>query len=452
MKKRRILTFVLGLGLVASLASCGLQGEKGEKGDTGATGVAGSVGPQGATGATGPQATQGTKGEDGHTPEITIGANGNWFVDGVDTNQKAQGENGQNAIQYYPVMFRNENGDLIYSDFVESGKEAVYDQIPSSSKSYSYKFTGWDTEFDNITGPTTVTAQYEHSKIVMGTYPQTQITDNNLTAELNAKAGNLPTSTNLEAWHDYGYYHNGNKTSYMFYQDIDYDKDGYFDYRGVYFTLYRPKDNLMAATGSNSFVYNAYDSNTTYWFSYDPIEWDVLKTDKGKALIISNIIIDSQTFCNEYSNIEYDHNGGNGYSNNYYLSDIRNWLNYNFYNTAFNYNQQKAIFTTTIDNSVSSTKYDSNDYCCANSLDNVFLLSYKEASAYCDLESERLVTFSTYAKIQGLYTNGGYAHWWLRSPGKQVDGVAAIDYDGNYIEWRAYCTYYGVRPAMWIEL
>lgn len=33
-------------------------------------------------------------GADGHTPEITIGENGNWFVDGVDQGVKAQGEQG----------------------------------------------------------------------------------------------------------------------------------------------------------------------------------------------------------------------------------------------------------------------------------------------------------------------------------------------------------------------
>ena len=38
---------------------------------------------------------QGVPGQDGHTPVITIGENGNWFVDGVDTGTKAQGPAGQ---------------------------------------------------------------------------------------------------------------------------------------------------------------------------------------------------------------------------------------------------------------------------------------------------------------------------------------------------------------------
>ena len=37
---------------------------------------------------------KGQDGKDGHTPVITIGSNGNWFIDGVDTQVKAQGAQG----------------------------------------------------------------------------------------------------------------------------------------------------------------------------------------------------------------------------------------------------------------------------------------------------------------------------------------------------------------------
>ena len=37
---------------------------------------------------------KGDKGDDGHTPSITIGNNGNWFIDNVDTSVKAKGEGG----------------------------------------------------------------------------------------------------------------------------------------------------------------------------------------------------------------------------------------------------------------------------------------------------------------------------------------------------------------------
>ena len=40
-------------------------------------------------------------GENGHTPVIEIGENGNWFVDGVDTEVKAQPEKGLSAYELY---------------------------------------------------------------------------------------------------------------------------------------------------------------------------------------------------------------------------------------------------------------------------------------------------------------------------------------------------------------
>ena len=47
----------------------------------------------------GAQGIQGEKGEDGHTPVITIGANGNWYVDDVDTGISAQGPKGDQGEQ-----------------------------------------------------------------------------------------------------------------------------------------------------------------------------------------------------------------------------------------------------------------------------------------------------------------------------------------------------------------
>ena len=85
-----------------SVVSCVKTGENGlvdtytitfSNGDTATfevvNGAAGTTGAQGAAG------QNGTNGADGHTPVITIGANGNWFVDGVDTGTSASGQQGQ---------------------------------------------------------------------------------------------------------------------------------------------------------------------------------------------------------------------------------------------------------------------------------------------------------------------------------------------------------------------
>lgn len=47
----------------------------------------------------GAKGVQGNPGTDGHTPTITIGVNGHWYVDGVDTGFNAQGETGASGAQ-----------------------------------------------------------------------------------------------------------------------------------------------------------------------------------------------------------------------------------------------------------------------------------------------------------------------------------------------------------------
>jgi hypothetical protein len=56
--------------------------------------------------------------EDGSIPVMTIGENGNWFIDGIDTGKKAQGEEG-----YSPTMTIGENGNW-FIDGIDTGKKA----------------------------------------------------------------------------------------------------------------------------------------------------------------------------------------------------------------------------------------------------------------------------------------------------------------------------------------
>ena len=64
-------------------------------------------------GLNGEQGIQGEKGEDGHTPVITIGENGNWVIDGVDTGISAKGEKGDTGEKGEDGLtpFIGENGN-----------------------------------------------------------------------------------------------------------------------------------------------------------------------------------------------------------------------------------------------------------------------------------------------------------------------------------------------------
>ena len=61
-----------------------------------------------------------SRGGDGHSPEITIGANGNWFIDGVDTGKNALGS-GEGSSAVIPEITIGENGNW-FIDGVDTGK------------------------------------------------------------------------------------------------------------------------------------------------------------------------------------------------------------------------------------------------------------------------------------------------------------------------------------------
>ena len=423
MKKTKIGIVALCFTLGISLFGCGAKGEKGATGATGATGAPGTQGPK-----------------------------------------------GSDAIQYYPVTFRDEDGSILDIQFVEDGKSVTFDGQLNSKGIYNYKFTGWDSEFEIISGPTTITAQYDHSKLYFGSYPQTHVEDEELIALLNSKAGDLPNSTHFNSWTDYEYFINGNKESFMFYQDIDLDEDGTYDYRGVFFDKYRPwytDDCEPIADYSQQDDYG-YLVNNTYWFSYDPIEWNVLKKEKGKALIFSTIALDSHEYYNsDYNGEETRDNGLSLSPNNYEYSNIRKWLKENFYNTAFNYNEKGINVICEVDNSASSTLQTFNRYACNNTQDELFLLSSQEVVNYYPNISDRTSLVSDYAKCQGIvatrnksastYDFCNYAM--LRSPywfnGGEVDTISTTGNLGiDPGEFYANCnyTFIGIRPAMWIIL
>lgn len=108
---RKIFSFVL-LSSAVLLSSCifqGPQGPQGPKGDQGEQGLKGETGENGTNGTNGQDGKDGT---DGHTPVLTIGDDGYWYVDGVKTNQLAQGPKGDSGSQ--GVDFSKYEGKTFY--------------------------------------------------------------------------------------------------------------------------------------------------------------------------------------------------------------------------------------------------------------------------------------------------------------------------------------------------
>ncbi len=297
--------------------------------------------------------------------------------------------------------------------------------------------------------------------VEFGSYPQSEITDITTLAALDAQTLN---------WVSYGYYSGkgsqydsspynsyGTMTAspdYMRYADVTYNGD---KYRAVTFDTYRPKYTRYYSSSSNSFQDdNGYITNRVYWFKYEPIEWRVL--DPATGLIMCETIIDSQPYSNTiYLGLNYYYNDLSCaiYANDYATSSIREWLNDDFYNTAFTSGEQSEIESTTIDNSAYSDSY--SIYDSLRTTDKIFLLSYDEAQegAYgLGISTAREVQGSDYAKSQGLKVSGassygGNSNWLLRSPSSSSNRTCYVNYDGSvYYNGVVEDTGYGIRPAL----
>ena len=383
------------------------------------------------------------------------------------------GTNSADNPSEYTILTLGSDGAITLSAPTKTGDILSYTSNSDGTFDVTreaYTFEGWYTNSDFTgeavteltidTGNITLYAKWSESTITtteqlytrsgstiyFGEYPQTEVTDSAITSALNGMSGTLPTSTNSYDWTSYGYYIRGDVTNFMWYIDLEYSEE---KYRGVYFTSYRPYDTTSSSSTSKSYQDdNGYSTGTVYWFRYEPIKWRILTESDGKAMILSELMLDSQQY--------------NYASNNYANSTIRRWLKGTFYNTAFGELQQAIIETTEVDNSVYSTGYSSNPYACENTFDKVFLLSYREArnssygfSTSTDSNSTRLKQGSDYCKAQGSYTySNGKGSWWLRSPLNTNRGNALCVYYGGNLGSNnvVYSTSVGIVPALWIIL
>ena len=179
-----------------------------------------------------------------------------------------------------------------------------------------------------------------------------------------------------------------------------------------------------------------------------PIKWRVLDIQDGKALLISELLLDAQPYNKEVEDITWEN------------SSIRHWLNNEFINEAFTQSEQNKINLTYIYNN-DNVKYGTRGG--NNTQDKIFLLSLDEVNKYLPNEKQRAIKVTTYAKKRGtnvcdddscrIHSYYGSGFWWLHSPGGRQDYAALVLDNGN-INDHFDVEYDGsaVRPALWINL
>ena len=228
-----------------------------------------------------------------------------------------------------------------------------------------------------------------------------------------------------------------------------------------------------------------YDSNYTFstgeslikgkicYFKVEVIKWRIITESDDNVLILCDNIIATHNY---YENIiDRTINGETIYANNYKESDIRAWLNDEFYSTAFNDLQRELIKVTNVNNSVISTMPNgvtwnngSNEYACSNSNDKIFLLSeqevtmsiygFKGENVYSP-ESNRCRLTSDYSRATGAFMSKssdyyGNGKWWLRSPCYYTNDSSRIVYVSGIAcnSENVADKYTGVVPALRLSL
>lgn len=187
-----------------------------------------------------------------------------------------------------------------------------------------------------------------------------------------------------------------------------------------------------------------YNVGDAFTFGFDPftgpVEWLVISKVNDQLMVISKEILRRKRF---YINNE----GAEGFYCTWETSDIRKWLNGDFYNQFFNNEERAHIIPQSISNN--KTKF-RQDYLGGNpTLDNVFLLSLEEKNALMPPENKDY-------KLQ--------YDWWLRTSPTREIGPEDESYDACsalYVPyWKGEIPDYGkdihdfagVRPVMWVKI
>ena len=178
----------------------------------------------------------------------------------------------------------------------------------------------------------------------------------------------------------------------------------------------------------------------------EPIEWQILKRETSRILLISKYALDCRQYNSSSTYVTWE------------TCTLRKWLNSDFLNAAFTAEEQNLISTVTL-SAEKNPRHDINSG--KSTQDRVFLLSISEVAEYFDSYKARRCAPTNFALAQGTYTDEKNmvdgrppCWWWLRSPGYNSDNAAYVNYDGSVV-------YYGhsvnrsngaIRPALWIDL
>ncbi|MCR4784115.1 MAG: sel1 repeat family protein [bacterium] len=162
-----------------------------------------------------------------------------------------------------------------------------------------------------------------------------------------------------------------------------------------------------------------------------PITWRVLRRDSNGLLVIAQHGLDAKPYNEERVDITWAD------------CTLRHWLNGEFFNKAFNEQEQSLIKTSNLSNNAGPSTDD-----------RIFLLSIDEATSLFANGDDRITKPVAYAIKNGAGIWGkndrwkGNAWWWLRSRDNFSFSAAFVLHDGD-VGFYSYVhiSYGSVRPA-----
>ncbi len=268
-------------------------------------------------------------------------------------------------------------------------------------------------------------------------------TDTDSDTDADSEAGTTPPYTVVGEYIYFGEYPQTIKASDVTVSTTVDSRGYYLGSDNEYYAKVTAKPCVSGYTFSDGTVITW---GSEYYFKVEPIKWRIINQEDGTAFLMCDSVITNMAYDSSFSN--------------YKDSDIRAWLNENFYSVAFTAVQREIIKTTTVDNGVESTGYTSNDFACEDTQDKVFLLSYQEvtSSTYglSDHALRKMKTSdysrATGAEIETSETAYGNNSWWLRSPTNTYEyGVRYVSKNGDVdFGGGAYSFERGVVPALQI--
>ena len=286
-----------------------------------------------------------------------------------------------------------------------------------------------------------------------GAYPQSRVTDESVIARLNERLPNAQQHRRSMYLYDWHY------TAEICVDYADMILDGH-KYRAKieYMNLLAPPTGNNSVQEYTDYDYHYTDGETEKYVSYylfEPLLWRVLEPESG--LVMCEGIVEQLVFQNVHIPIPdpndpdetywYADAWGNEeqtrYATDYAISNIRPFLNNDFFGSAFSASQQAKILTTTLDNrslwTVSGeTGYERYDW--VSTTDKVFLLSasdvlnpdYGFSADKSAKDSARVLTGNDYAGYNNPKSFNAY--WLLRNAAYEL-------YPGRR---PAACTYHGM--------